>query len=91
MKDVSSIAGADGIQPLDVLFFDLFKGVLALFLQEMGLVSASRIADLRIYGAFFVGFAIAMLLIAGMPGWSLGAEGYTIIDARSRGTPAWYL
>lgn len=36
----------EGIKPLDKLFFDLFKGVLALFLLEM-----SRMADLRAYGA----------------------------------------
>ena len=73
---IGYIAGPDGIKPLDVLFFDLFKGMLALFLLEMGLVAASRIADLRAYGAFLVGFAIIMPLIAGMLGtligWSLG-------------------
>ena len=73
---IGYIAGADGIKPLDVLFFDLFKGVLALFLLEMGLVAASRIADLRAYGAFLVGFAIVMPLVSGLLGtllgWSLG-------------------
>ena len=73
---IGYLAGSEGIKPLDLLFFDLFKGILALFLLEMGLVAASRIADLRAYGAFLVGFAIIMPVIAGMlgtfVGWSLG-------------------
>lgn len=73
---IGYIAGHDGIKPLDLLFFDLFKGVLALFLLEMGLVAASRIADLRVYGAFLIAFAIIMPLIGGvlgtLMGWGLG-------------------
>lgn len=38
---ISWIAGPEGIQPISGLFFDLFKGVLALFLLEMGLIAAS--------------------------------------------------
>ena len=34
------MAGPQGIAPLDRLFFDLFKGFLAFFLLEMGLVVA---------------------------------------------------
>lgn len=55
-------AGPEGIQPLDRLFLDLFKGVLAIFLLEMGLVVASRLGDLRQAGAFLIGFGIAMPL-----------------------------
>lgn len=69
---IGYIAGPEGIKPLDLLFFDLFKGVLALFLLEMGLVAASRIADLRVYGAFLVGFAIIMPLVSGLLGTLLG-------------------
>lgn len=69
---IGYIAGAEGIKPLDLLFFDLFKGVLALFLLEMGLVAATRIADLRAYGAFLIAFAIAMPLIGGLIGTLLG-------------------
>ena len=55
-------AGPDGIAPLDRLFFDLFKGVLAFFLLEMGLVTASRFEDLRRSGLFIVLFATLMPL-----------------------------
>ncbi len=72
---IGYLAGSEGIQPLDKLFFDLFKGVLALFLLEMGLVAAGRLADLRAHGAFLIGFAMVMPLIAGLlgtlVGWSL--------------------
>ncbi len=62
------LAGADGLKPLDKVFFDLFKGLLAIFLLEMGLVAASRIGDLRRAGAFLLGFAVAMPLFAGTLG-----------------------
>lgn len=69
---IGYIAGPEGIQPLDKLFFDLFKGMLAIFLLEMGLVAAMRVADLRTYGAFLVGFAIAMPLMAALAGTLVG-------------------
>lgn len=62
------LAGADALKPLDKVFFDLFKGLLAIFLLEMGLVAASRIGDLRRAGTFLLGFAVAMPLFAGTLG-----------------------
>ena len=62
------MAGADGLKPLDNVFFDLFKGLLAIFLLEMGLVAAGRIGDLKRAGAFLLGFAVAMPLFAGALG-----------------------
>lgn len=58
------IAGPGRIAPLDSLFFDLFKGLLAFFLLEMGLVVARRFGDLRRAGVFLVVFAIVMPLAA---------------------------
>lgn len=73
---IGYFAGSEGIKPLDKLFFDLFKGVLALFLLEMGLVAASRIAALREYGLFLAAFAVVMPLISAtlgtLTGWMLG-------------------
>lgn len=62
------LAGPDGIRPLDRLFIDLFKGLLAFFLLELGLVVASRLGELRRTGAFLAGFAVAMPLAAGALG-----------------------
>lgn len=73
---IGYIAGPEGIKPLDKLFFDLFKGVLAFFLLEMGLVASQRIASFREYGAFLAGFAVVMPLISAtlgtVTGWMLG-------------------
>ncbi len=62
------IAGPEGIKPLDRLFFDLFKGMLAFFLLEMGLVAAGRLADLRRAGPFLVAFAVGAPVCAGLLG-----------------------
>ncbi|MBS0002162.1 MAG: sodium-dependent bicarbonate transport family permease [Thioalkalivibrio sp.] len=69
---IGFVAGSEGIKPLDILFFDLFKGILALFLLEMGLVAASRIAGLRDYGLFLTSFAIIMPLLSALAGTILG-------------------
>jgi uncharacterized protein len=73
---IGFVAGSEGIKPLDKLFFDLFKGVLALFLLEMGLVASSRIAALREYGVFLAGFAMLMPVFSAslgiVTGWMLG-------------------
>ena len=57
-------AGPGGVVPLDRLFFDLFKGLLAIFLLEMGLVVARRFGDLRRAGVFLIAFAVLMPLVA---------------------------
>ncbi len=69
------MAGSDGLKPLDKVFFDLFKGLLAIFLLEMGLVAASRFGELRRAGAFLLGFAIVMPLFSG----TLGAITATLL------------
>jgi hypothetical protein len=70
------IAGPEGVAPVGPLFFDLFKGVLALFLLETGLIAASQFASLRRYGVFLVGFGLTMPLLGALVGaflaWMLG-------------------
>jgi uncharacterized protein len=65
-------AGPEGVAPIKGLFFDLFKGVLALFLLEMGLLCAGQIAGLRRHGLFLVAFGVAFPLLAAVIGGSLG-------------------
>lgn len=65
-------AGPGGIVPLDRLFFDLFKGMLAFFLLEMGLVAASRFGELRRAGPFLIVFAILMPLFSAGLGLATG-------------------
>ena len=69
---VGWIAGSDGIKPMAPFFFDPFKGVLALFLLEMGLVTSARLGDLKRVGPFLLGFAITMPLVGAAAGTGLG-------------------
>lgn len=66
------IGGSDGIRPLEPLFFDLFKGLLALFLLEMGLIAAAQIGALRKYGFFIIVFGVAMPIFSAVVGSLLG-------------------
>ncbi len=70
------IAGEDGLVGVKPLFFDLFKGLLAVFLLEMGLIAASQLGSLRKHGLFLFVFAIAMplcsALVGAVLGWLLG-------------------
>lgn len=66
------IAGPTGIDPMRGLFFDLFKGVLALFLLEMGLVAASRIGDLKRAGPFLIAFGVLVPIAFACIGALLG-------------------
>ncbi|EKV32271.1 putative sodium-dependent bicarbonate transporter [Caenispirillum salinarum AK4] len=60
--------GAEGVEPIAPMFFDLFKGVLALFLLEMGLIAAAQISVLRRHGVFLVAFGIGMPLVGAVIG-----------------------
>ncbi len=53
---------ADGIKPFTT---DIFKGFLALFLLEMGMVTARRFSSFRKYGLFLSVFAIIIPAING--------------------------
>ena len=68
---IGYVAG-ERIDKISPLFFDLFYGVLALFLLEMGMVAASRLQDLKRAGSFIVIFGIAMPLVGGILGSLLG-------------------
>ena len=65
-------AGPDGLSSIKPLFFDLFKGILALFLLEMGLITAAQMGSLRRYGPFLLAFGIGMPLFSAVVGTALG-------------------
>jgi hypothetical protein len=75
----SDPAALAGIEPL---FFDLFKGILAIFLLEMGLIAASRFGSLRQYGIFLLVFGVAMPLF----GAGVGAVAGTLMGLGPGGT-----
>ena len=70
------IAGPEGVVSIKPLFFDLFKGILAIFLLEMGLITAAQIGSLRQYGLFLLGFGVLMpvfsAVVGALLGWALG-------------------
>lgn len=65
---IGLIIGEDGWQSLKPLAYDPFKGVLCLFLLDMGLVAAKRLRDLRTSGGLLIGFAIVAAFVHAMLG-----------------------
>jgi hypothetical protein len=73
---IGAVAGAAGTAPIKAVFIDPFKGVLALFLLELGLVAGARLAEVRRFGAAVLVVGIGappLLALAGAGvGWALG-------------------
>lgn len=65
-------AGSAGIEPIKPVFYELFKGVLALFLLEMGLIVSRQISALRQNAKVIVTFGIIMPLISACLGLACG-------------------
>ncbi len=57
-------AGVKAEESLAPFFFDPFKGILALFLLEMGVVAAGQVGLLKKYGLFLLGFGIIFPVIS---------------------------
>ena len=73
---IGAVAGVEGTAPIKAVFIDPFKGVLALFLLELGLVAGGRLAEVRRFGpaVLVIGLGVPPLLAllgAGV-GWALG-------------------
>lgn len=66
------LSGPSGVESISPLFFDLFKGILALFLLEMGLITATQLGSLKRYGVFLVIFGIVTPLIFAVLGTATG-------------------
>lgn len=58
--------------PIEAVFFDPFKGVLAIFLLEMGLVTSRRIQEVRKFGFFLLGFGICFPIMMATAGCFFG-------------------
>jgi uncharacterized protein len=73
---IGAVAGEAGTAPIQAVFVDPFKGVLALFLLELGLVAGARLGEVRRFGVavLVVGLAAPPLLaLAGLAaGLALG-------------------
>jgi hypothetical protein len=47
---IGAVAGVEGTEPIKAVFIDPFKGVLALFLLELGLVAGGRLGEVKRFG-----------------------------------------
>jgi hypothetical protein len=83
------VAGPQALAPTDPFFLGLFKGVLALFLLELGLVVGARLGDLRRAGWRLLAFGLLAPPVLGVLGAALGsALGLTITAVATLATLA---
>jgi len=69
---IGLLIGSEGFASLKPLFGDLFRGILALYLLELGLVVGGRVPELRRSGARLIGFGILTPLVMGVAGLLIG-------------------
>ena len=69
---IGTLVGPDGIKPIAPLFTDLFKGVLALFLLEMGLIASTHLAGALRYGIFLLGWGLIAPIVFAAIGIGFG-------------------
>jgi hypothetical protein len=73
---IGAVAGPVGTEPIKALFIDPFKGVLALFLLELGLVAGGRLTEVKRYGwqVVIVGvvFPLGLSVLGALMGVLLG-------------------
>ena len=70
---IGASVGDSGWAMVQPVFEGLFKGLLTIFLLEMGLAAGSRLGDLRHAGLFLLGFGIIMPIFHGTLGAYLGS------------------
>lgn len=65
---IGAAAGPQGMQPIEAVFVVPFKGVLALFLLELGLVAGAQLTQLKRYGLALIAIGVLappVLAVAG--------------------------
>jgi hypothetical protein len=65
---IGAISGPDGIKKVDAMYFALFQGVLMLFMLDMGMIAASRLAELRRGWFKLLTFGLVVPLLHGVLG-----------------------
>lgn len=68
---IGAIAGPGGITSVDDMYFALFQGVLMLFMLDMGMTAANRLAELRRGWLKLAVFATVLPLLHGIVGVAL--------------------
>ncbi len=73
---IGGISGEKGMEAVKPFLVDPFKGILCLFLLDMGLLTAQRLGDFRALGWSLFAFGLYMPLLGGLIGmligWGLG-------------------
>jgi hypothetical protein len=69
---IGAVAGEAGTAPIKAVFIDPFKGVLALFLLELGLVAGGRLAEIKRFGAVVVVVGLGAPPLLALLGAGLG-------------------
>jgi len=69
---IGAVAGEAGTAPIKAVFVDPFKGVLALFLLELGLVAGARLTEVKRFGAAVIVVGLAAPPLLGLAGAALG-------------------
>jgi hypothetical protein len=63
--------GTDGYKSIEPFFGDLFRGILVIFLLEMGMVAARQFKDFFKVGGFMLAFGVLMPIFNGLIGVTL--------------------
>ncbi len=69
---IGAVAGSSGTASVTPFFVDLFPGLLALFLLDLGVVAGEHMAAVRKAGRFLIGFALIAPLVLGGVGAAAG-------------------
>jgi hypothetical protein len=69
---IGAIAGEAGTAPIQAVFVEPFKGVLALFLLELGLVAGGRLAEVRRFGFVVIGVGLIVPPVLSLAGAGVG-------------------
>jgi uncharacterized protein len=70
---IGAAAGESGWAAVKPFTKEIFKGMLAFFLLDMGILAAKRLNDLRSHGTFLVGFALGIPILNAALGMAVGA------------------
>lgn len=73
---IGAVAGDLGLGPLKPVFVDPFKGLLALFLLELGLVAGARVGEIRRFGGVVLVIGVivppVLAVIGALVGFAVG-------------------
>lgn len=69
---IGAIGGQAGTAPIHAVFVEPFKGVLALFLLELGLVAGGRLAEVRRFGFVVIGVGLIVPPVLSLAGAGVG-------------------